>query len=445
MSREEKIAQALKRVKNAAAGTHILKSDALARGDRELLLTTGWLEEIIRGWYMLVRPDMATGDTAAWYANFWDFIHLYLQDRFGERYCLSAESSLDLHTEKSTVPKQLVVLTHQGGGVTALMHGLSLITYVDKKKFPKQIDKKNKLNVMPLPYALCKVSPTYFQKNPRDAELALRMVSSVSDLVRVLAQYDLKTAAARLAGAYQFLDNTAFSNEIQKDLQTLGMKLTPENPFKKTKPLLNHIRVTSPYAGRIHAMWAEARATVEKYFLPAPGLPKSTNIYLASIDKIYQLDAYNSLSIEGYQVTDALIEQVKTKRWHPDRNEGDHKMKNAMAARGYFDTFQLVKKDIEKILLGKSAAEMVEKNLQKWYQALFGPSVKAGIIPADALFGYRNDRVFIRNSMHSPPPKEAVPDAMKAFFDCLKSEGHAGVRAVLGHYFFCFYTPLHGW
>jgi len=441
MLREDKIAEALKKAKAAAAGTHILKSNSLSRSERELLLTTGWLQEIIRGWYMLLRPDIAKGDTTAWYVNFWDFIHLYLQDRFGEQYCLAAESSLDLHTEKPTIPSQLVIMAHQGGGITKLMQGLSLVIYVDEKNFPEHIVKKNKLNVMELPYALCKVSPTYFQKNSRDAELALRSIPTAADLVRVLARYHLKAAAGRLAGAYQFLGNTSFSKEIQSDLQQLGMKITLSNPFKLKKAFLQNIRITSPYAGRIRAMWAEARETVEKHFPPPPGLPRNAKGYLQSIDEIYQFDAYNSLSIEGYQVSDELIEHVKSKRWHPERNESDHEMKNAMAARGYFDTFQLVKKDIEKILLGKSSVANIKKNLQKWYQALFGPSVKAGIIPADTLFGYRNDRVFIRNSIHSPPPKEAVPDAMIAFFDCLKSENHAGIRAVLGHYFFVFIHP----
>jgi hypothetical protein len=176
--REEKIAKALTEAKRTAAGTHILKTSMLSRSNRELLLATGWLQEIIRGWYMLVRPDLATGDTAAWYANYWDFIRLYLQERFGERYCLSAESSLDVHTEKSTIPSQLIAMTYQGAGITKLMHDLSLMTYVDTKNFPQQhIVKKNNLNVMSLPYALCRIAPSYFQKNPADEGMAACLIT----------------------------------------------------------------------------------------------------------------------------------------------------------------------------------------------------------------------------------------------------------------------------
>jgi Fic family protein len=37
--------------------------------------------------------------------------------------------------------------------------------------------------------------------------------------------------------------------------------------------------------------------------------------------------------------------------------------------------------------------------------------------------------------------KEALIDAMDAFYECLKNEKHAAVRAVLGHYIFVFIHP----
>lgn len=100
-----------------------------------------------------------------------------------------------------------------------------------------------------------------------------------------------------------------------------------------------------------------------------------------------------------------------------------------------------MKKSLEKILEGKSPGDCVAEDLSAWYQNLFSPSVRANIISPSALVGYRNDRVFIRNSRHSPPPREAVLDSMEAFFKCLKAETEASVRAVLGHYVFVFIHP----
>jgi Fic family protein len=72
---------------------------------------------------------------------------------------------------------------------------------------------------------------------------------------------------------------------------------------------------------------------------------------------------------------------------------------------------------------------------------LFQPSVAAGLIPASALAGYRNDFVFLRTSRYVPPRWEAVRDAMPTLFDLLESEPEPAVRAVLGHWLFGYIHP----
>lgn len=436
------IAAALGRVRKVteARQAQIVATAEVHRTDRELLLKTGWLQEIIRGWYMLIRPDMATGDTTAWYANFWDFVSIYLEHRFGKEYCLSAESSLDLHLDSPVIPRQVIVIAKQGAGLRKLMHGTSLMIYSDTMNFASEITQKKGIQVMSVEYALSKVAPSYFKNNPREAEIALRSIKTADEITRIIIRHNLKTAAARLIGGYQFLKDDQMARTIKNNLIMAGMIVNAQNPFEQTAPLLSS-RLKSPYAGRIQAMWAEGRDAVIKNFPKPSGLPKNPKAYLHKIDEVYEYDAYNSLSIEGYQVTYELIERVKNNLWDPANNIHDNNMRNAMAAKGYYNAFQEVKACVASIFKGENAATVVKENLQKWYQNLFSPSVQAGIIPAEALFGYRNDRVFIRNSIHSPPPKEAVVDAMEAFFECLQKETHPGVNAVLGHYFFVFIHP----
>lgn len=437
------IAAALTRVRAAAdtRDAHILQSAEILRPDRELLIATGWLQEIIRGWYMLVRPDVATGDTAAWYVNFWDFIRVYLGHRFGTDYCLTAESSLDLHIENPTVPKQVVAMVKRGAGLTKLMYDTSLMTYTDIKNFPTEIMQKEGINVMSLAYALCKVTATYFQHHPRDAEIALRSIKTPAEISRIIIRHNWKSAGARLVGAYYFLQADDTAAAIKNDLAAVGMLIDPLNPFQQNVPLLSSTRVKSPAAERIRAMWAQGRDAVIANFPRAPGLPRDSTTYLQHIDEIYQYDAYNSLSIEGYQVTPELIKRIQNNQWDPWNNKDDDNSNNALAAKGYYDTFLQVKSCVKQIIKGDNGAKVVKENLQTWYQHLFAPSVKAGIIPAESLVGYRNERVFIRNSRHSPPAKDAVIDAMEVFFDCLANETNSAVNAVLGHYFFVFIHP----
>jgi len=49
--------------------------------------------------------------------------------------------------------------------------------------------------------------------------------------------------------------------------------------------------------------------------------------------------------------------------------------------------------------------------------------------------------VFIRRSMHVPPPAESVRDAMPVLFELLEAETDASVRIVLGHFIFVYIHP----
>src|SRR5690606_36859402 len=76
-----------------------------------------------------------------------------------------------------------------------------------------------------------------------------------------------------------------------------------------------------------------------------------------------------------------------------------------------------------------------------WYRELFGPSVTAGLIRASDLAGYRNGPVYIRHSMHVPPPHHTVRELMPAFFELLENEPEASVRVVLCHFMFVYIHP----
>jgi hypothetical protein len=124
-------------------------------------------------------------------------------------------------------------------------------------------------------------------------------------------------------------------------------------------------------------------------------------------------------------------------------NSDDKRSLDAMAAKGYYLAHEAVIQSIGRILDGVNPGKVVDQDLQSWYARLYQPSVDAGIIAAYSLAGYRERPVFIRNSMHVPPPAgAAVMDAMEALFTLLKEEEHAAVRGVLGHFAFVFIHPF---
>ena len=116
------------------------------------------------------------------------------------------------------------------------------------------------------------------------------------------------------------------------------------------------------------------------YFPVAPGLPDDTGTYMKRVEELYVTDAYHSLSIEGYRVSADLIERVRLGTWNPHEEWQDRERADALAARGYYDTFQIVKESVEQVLKGENPGAVAEDRHGDWYRALWGPSVEAGII-----------------------------------------------------------------
>lgn len=185
-------------------------------------------------------------------------------------------------------------------------------------------------------------------------------------------------------------------------------------------------------------MWQNMREDILNNFSRAK-YNLTSKEFLKRMEAQYKLDAYHSLSIEGYRVTDELINKVRSGAWKPDENDADSK--NALAARGYWQAFQAVKKSVSDILGGGNSADIAERDISMWHSEMFMPCVMVGLIKPSDLIGYRSHQVYIRNSMHTPLNPDALRDAMTTLFELLKEEPEASVRAVLGHFVFTYIHP----
>ena len=100
-----------------------------------------------------------------------------------------------------------------------------------------------------------------------------------------------------------------------------------------------------------------------------------------------------------------------------------------------------MKQSVADALAGQDQAQMYVKSHQSWHFQLFEPCIRAGIIKASDIVGYRTHQVYIRNSMHVPLNPDAVLDAMTALSTLMQEDPDAFVRAVLGHFFFVYIHP----
>ena len=443
-SPSEKLAESLQQlhklqnVKGAAA----IRAKDMPRTHRERLKANGYLREVMKGWYVPSRPDEKEGDSTTWYASFWRFAAVYLETRFRTNWSLSPEQSLSLHGGNWGVPRQLVVRSPRGGNkVVPLPHGTSLLDVRAALPGPADREEQEGLRIFSLESALIASSPQYFANHPTDVRAALAMVRDASGLLARLLDGGHSRIAGRLAGAFRNRGRDRLADEILKTMATAGYDVRESDPFNDRPPLSLPTREASPYVNRIRLLWDKMRQPVMGRFPKAPGLARNANAYMKRVKEAYGTDAYQSLSIEGYRVTPELIERVRSGSWNPEANEQDREQTNAMAARGYWQAFQFVEKSIARVLNGENPGTVADEDHREWYREMFAPCVTAGILKPSDLAGYRNGQAYIRQSMHVPMNRDAVRDAMPAFFDLLTKETDAAVRVVLGHFIFVHIHP----
>jgi hypothetical protein len=440
----EKLAQSLEilhALQNENGAAAIRPKD-ITRTHRERLVEQGFLQEVMKGWYIPTKPDEKPGDSTSWYASFWRFCAVYLEERFGKEWSLSPDQSLLIHSGNWTVPRQLLVRSPKGRNKeNPLPHKTSLFDIRSPLTAATDREEKEGMQVYSLPAALVAASPGMFTRNPTDVRTCLSLIRDASDILPKLLDGSHTVVAGRLAGAFRNIGKDRIAGDIVKTMQSAGFDTRETDPFTTRIAFSGTGRETSPYVNRIQMMWHTMREIIIERFPKAPGIPKDKDAFLKKVGEVYVTDAYHSLSIEGYKVTPELIERVRSGNWRPDIDSNDKQQRDALAARGYWQAYQGVLKSLDKILAGQNPGKVLDAEHGDWYRELFAPSVASGILKPSDLAGYRNGSVYIRCSKHVPLNRDAVRDAMPAFFELLTQETNPAVRVVLGHFIFVYIHP----
>ncbi len=439
----EKLATSLEVLKELQGQRgNILKSRELSRTHRDRLKKNRFLREIILGWLVITRPQDKPHESTLWYTSFWDFCRRYCHERFGSNWCFSSEQSLLLHAESALIPKQVIIWSPNGSGNnTTLPFETSL--YDLKKGLPPNDDitSKDGLRILTVEAALINVPEVFYRTYPTEAQIVLSKLRNTNLLLAKLLDGGHVSAAGRIAGALRRMERDHEADAIVRKMKAADYDVREKDPFAGIAHVAPLLIGVTPLAARVTSAWDKHRQTIIDLFPEESGLPKDKDAYLARLDDIYVNDAYHSLSIEGYSVTEELIDQVRQGSFDPLGNSEHRKDVDALAAHGYWQAFQAVRTSIEKIIAGEPAGQVARKDHDGWYEELFRPSVTVGILKAGALAGYRNHPVYLRGSRHTPPRVEAIADGMEALFEQLQKEKSAAVRAVLGHWLLGYIHP----
>jgi Fic/DOC family len=441
----EKIATSLEILRALQVrGRRVFSAKELSRVHRERLVKHGYLQRVIDGWLVSASPEAHPGESTPWLTAFWEFCSVYCEVRFGADWHLSAEQSLPLHVGTTAIPTQVLVFSPKGqNNKLALLHDTSIYDLKEAQSPPAEdLTVLNGLRVLTLEAALVRLPEAFFAAKPLETQIALNSVPDGSGILRILLRGGHSVVAGRLAGAFRRTGRGNLADEIVSVMRAADHNVTERDPFVEVSWVGRRVAAgEAPIVGRLHGLWALTREAVIAAFPRAPGLPRDRGAYLQHVDEIYVTDAYHSLSIEGYQVTTELIERVRTGAWRPETSEEDLKSRNAMAARGYWQAFTVVKRGVAAVLDGTPAAQLAREAHPEWYRELFQPSVAAGLIAPAALAGYRNDFVYLKTSRYVPPRWETVRDAMPTLFELMAAEPEASVRAVLGHWLIGYIHP----
>jgi len=439
----EKLANALEALKAVqATGRVAIRSKDLTRTIRELLLKHGFLQEVIKGWYIPARPGAGPGESTAWYTSFWDFCRDYLTERFGSDWALTPEQSLVLQAGNTSVPTQLLVRAKGAHNqVTNFIHGTSLFEGAHTLPEPDDAVQLNGLRLFKPEAALIAAQPSFFENYPTEARTILSTQRDASALLARLLSGGHTVIAGRLAGAFRNIGRDREAEDILAGMRAADYNAREADPFKDQVPRVPYRRDASPYVQRIRQLWQKMREDIPGRFPAPPAKINDVDAYMRQVDEIYVTDAYHSLSIEGYQVSTDLIERVRAGNWNPASDKADRDLENGLAARGYWLAFQAVKGSVRRALNGDNPGEVADRDHGAWYRELFAPKVTAGILKPENLAGYRNAAVYLRGSRHVPLNADAVRDAMPAFFDLLTEETDPAVRIVLGHFIYVYIHP----
>lgn len=424
-------------------GRRVFWTAELSRSHRERLKKHGFLQPIMKGWWMASSPETIPGDTTPWYSSFWEFCARYCTDRFGLEWHLSPEQSLLIQAEATAVPRQLVVYAPKGTNNAIDLPFQTGIYDLKHEPMPPEEDllDRDGLRLFTIGAALIKAPASFYERHPVEAQVALASLRDLSDILPRLLDGGHSVVSGRLAGALRRIGRVDEADEIIATMGAAGFGVRETDPFSTDRAPVIFRGVTPPIVSRLTAFWTVMRDPVQEIFPAPPGLPEDAAGYLQAVEDIYQSDAYHSLSIEGYKVTPELIENVRVGAWDPMGNEADRSDRDALAARGYWQAFQAVKDLLERVLAGEDPGPLLDVAHRAWYRELFQPFVSVGLFAPGDLARYRNEPVFLRGSRHVPPRWEVVREAMPALIDLIDSEEEASVRAVLSHWMFGYIHP----
>lgn len=423
-------------------GPVIHGTEALGEENVEKLLAIGCLKEVLDGWYIIrVTPDSC--GPADWCRAYWHFVVAYLNDKFGDDWCLSPDCSLDFYSERTLIPDQLIVRSGKADGkIVRLPYDSSILEV--KADCPEEVERDSKYGVhlYPLQQALLMASKDYYKTHPIEGCVCLAMLTNTAMVIDLALKMGYPKQALRVASGLRGIGRGEMADSIIGMLQEEGYETEEEPLFDDD--LNDVIAGNTPVANRIRLMWKVMRGVVveAKDFLRYEPHLKSVEELMGDLADAFVEESTSTIILDKYEMTADMIKALSG----PSRSKDAPREKDedVLAALGFRQAFDTVRQDIfDSLTGGDSISRLCARHLEEWNYMLFQPAVRAGVLTAREYAGYREDPCSsIPGCIHIPFHHDDIGEALYALSEMLQCEEDAIVRAVLGHFFLLYIQPF---
>jgi|GEM_PF-1460604 len=442
--RREKIAKALRNAK-ASAKNDIIKSSELSETDISLLKEGGWLFAVHAGYSFLTSEDARNGGTIHAHLAFGKFLSIYLPERM-EKYVLSPITSLE-YTVRGSLPATVIVENDTSNQtITGLPGGYCIVvrktTAVDRMEKGAPIGPES-IKILPTEEAIACLTKPEIQSHI-DLIIAGLAGADPMALSEALVRKRNQSGGSVLVGLLEELGREIIARRIKDAMENAGFKIADsERTALVMKPKAKEPATSYFIRGKWNSFSELLKAKAATMEFTPQGIQDVVN--KAQKEKIQ--DAYHSLSIEKYIVSEEMIESIASGQWDPETQKDAI---NAMAAKGYIDAFNFVLREAlrDEALWqsGNTPTEDISEILLALVlgikRRLFAPMAEAGLLSPSDLESYRNHPIFIRGSNHVPMNHTKIAEAMQGLVTSTAEEKSPYIRAALAHFFLGFIHPF---
>jgi hypothetical protein len=402
-----------------------------------------------RAW--ILTPGRHADGRAAFLANYWPVVALVLQ-RY-EPAAVAGVSAIRLHLDDFSAPEELPV--YQGANQSE--YKLVLYPGFRLRLRPRALGVENRNGVtapgnVSLPVQRPVDILTTLDEGDVTAGLEplsawLRhLVVRTPELENAVESNPRPVILKRLADLAAELHNDPLARQLSQLVRRISHRgSTPSRTGVGTRIAVPQVLQEAPRGSGspwldAQAMRFERQASEVHHILggAATELPKFGWARLrADAEQNKTYDAYHSTTMEGYRISREISDAVVRGEPLPGGPPDQQTLEAAMAVQGYTIAYAHV---LERARRKDSIDAGLILDL---YEALFRPSVDAGITDAPALRGWRTGSVSLRGWRYVPPNPKKIPDliqGLERFAE--RAELDAITRALLVHLEFVTIHPF---